>query len=101
MRLEAAAVAPLHLVRLVDVRHDAVPRRARVELLELLEGLEGELVVEALEHPEEVGRAVADGRHDVVRLEQALLLHLLERLLGEALLVARLTLESSSVESST
>ena len=89
MRLEAAAVAPLHLVRLVDVRHDAVPRRARVKLLELLEGLEGELVVEALEHEEEVGRAVAVAPQDVVGLEAALLLHLLERLLGEALLVAR------------
>ena len=88
MRLEAAAEAPLHLVRPLDVRHDAGPRLARVELLELLEGLEGELVVEALEHPEEVGRAVADGRHDVVRLEEALLLQLLERVLGEAVLVA-------------
>ena len=87
MRLEAAAEAPLHLVRPLDVRHDAGPRLARVELLELLEGLEGELVVDALEHEEEVEGAVAVAPQDVVRLEAALLLHLLERLLGEALLV--------------
>ena len=67
----------------------ARPRGARVVLLELLRGVEGELRVEGLGHEDEVGGVVDEAREAVVRLEAALGEALLERLLGEALGVVR------------
>ena len=67
----------------------ARPRGARVVLLELLRGVEGELRVEGRGHEDEVGGVVDEAREAVVRLEAALGEALLERLLGEALGVVR------------
>ena len=69
--------------RLLGEGYGAPPRVAGVVLLELLLGVAVELVVEGEEHVEEVFGVVEDVPDDVVDLEHAPIIQVLEGVLGD------------------